>query len=249
MKCQNCGANLNLEDRFCSYCGEPNPFAVRHQEQMERYEKDYRETRKAVLEQSSRFNRRTVNITVIAVLTALIALCGLLYARADDIRWWKMERAVASQAEVHRQELDRLMEARDYPALNSYCRRNRIDYSDALREYDAVSDMTYRYMSFYDELMTLQGKRADSGAFQYISESELTERIAVSIYSVYEAMEPRVYNAEAFQGERMAYMEDLRDHMEIMVSGYFGISPEEAAGMRDMTQTRIAVLLEESDEK
>ena len=85
MKCQHCGNNLNIEDRFCPYCGQPNPFAVKHQEEMDRYEKDYQETKEDVLEQSSRFNRHTVRITIIAVLVALIAVTCFLLAKADDI--------------------------------------------------------------------------------------------------------------------------------------------------------------------
>ena len=45
MKCKYCGNNLNIEDKFCPYCGRPNPFAQKHQEEMERYEKDYSETK------------------------------------------------------------------------------------------------------------------------------------------------------------------------------------------------------------
>ena len=35
MKCEHCGYNLQLEDRFCPYCGKPNPFAAQHQREME----------------------------------------------------------------------------------------------------------------------------------------------------------------------------------------------------------------------
>ena len=77
MKCQHCGNNLNIEEIFCPYCGQPNPFAVKHQEAMRRFEKDYERTKKDVLEQSTRFNRHTVRITILAVLLALIAATAL----------------------------------------------------------------------------------------------------------------------------------------------------------------------------
>ena len=109
MKCQHCGNNLNIEDKYCPYCGQPNPFAVKHQEEMERFEKDYQETKEDVLEQSSRFNRHTVRITIIAVMVALIALTCFLLAKADDIRWWQMEKAIEAEAPAHREAIQQLM--------------------------------------------------------------------------------------------------------------------------------------------
>ena len=44
----------------------------------------------------------------------------------------------------------------------------------------------------------------------------------------------------------MSYMEDLRDSVETMVEGYFGLSREETVAMRDLTVARINVLLEDS---
>ena len=249
MKCQHCGNNLNIEDKFCPYCGQPNPFAVKHQEEMERYEKDYQETKEDVLEQSSRFNRHTVRITIIAVLVALIAVTCFLLAKADDIRWWQMEKSVEDQAPQHMEALNEIMENRDYMALYSYMNRNRITYTNSLREFDAVYDTTSRYRMFYQNLMTLQAKRADEENYRYYTESELLEDIARDIQAFYEYMKPQDYNKEAYEGDKMEYMEDLRDHMETMISGYFGISPEEVREMRTMTAARINVLLEDSYEK
>ena len=47
----------------------------------------------------------------------------------------------------------------------------------------------------------------------------------------------------------MEYMEALRDHMEVMVSGYFGISLDEVKGMREMSESRINVMLEDRYEE
>lgn len=249
MKCQHCGNNLNIEDKFCPYCGQPNPFAVKHQEEMERYEKDYEETKEDVLEQSSRFNRHTVRITIIAVMVALIAVTCVLFAKADDIRWWYMEKSIEAEAPAHRTAVEQLMAERDYLGMYSYFGRSRITYTSSLREYDAVYESSMYYKMFYDNLMTLQAKKTDPDRYRYYTESELIEDISKNIHSVYETMVPQEYNQEAYQEDKMAYMEDLRDQMEVMVSGYFGISPEKAEEMRSMNASRINVLLEDSYEE
>ena len=249
MKCKHCGNNLNIEDKFCPYCGQPNPYAVKHQEEMERYDRDYRETKADVLEQSSRFNRHTVRITIIAVLVALIAAVGVLFAKADDIRWWQMEKEVESRTPEFAAEIDRLMEERDYLGISYYFSVNKITYTSAMREYDAVYDTSSRYRTFYENLMTLQARKADPESYRYYTESELIEDISKNIHSLYEYMKPNDYNKEAYEGDKMEYMEALRDHMEILVSGYFGLTPEEAREMRTMTVSRINVMLEDNYEK
>lgn len=249
MKCPHCGNNLNIEDKFCPYCGEPNTFAVKHQEEMDRFEKDFKETREDVLEQSSRFNRHTVRITIIAVMVALIAVSCFLLAKADDIRWWQLEKSIEAEAPAHREAITELMEERDYMSLYSYMNRNRITYTSSLREFDAVYDTTSRYHMFYDNLMILEAKKNGEGSYSYYTESELIETISREIKAIYEYMEPQEYNAEAWSGDKMEYMEDLRDHVETLVSGYFGLSLEEVREMRTMTESRISVLLEDSYEK
>ena len=49
MKCPNCGAPLKMEDKFCTYCGAPNKLAVKHQQDMEHYEREFEKTQEEVL--------------------------------------------------------------------------------------------------------------------------------------------------------------------------------------------------------
>ena len=246
MKCQHCGNNLNIEENFCPYCGQPNPFAVKHQEAMRRFEKDYERTKKDVLEQSTRFNRHTVRITILAVLLALIAATAILLIKADDIRWWRMEKRVEAQADRHREAIGRLMDERDYLGVYSYISKNDIRFTDTFREYDAVSDSTFQYRQFYSNLMMLQAKKTDTEAFRYYSEAELLENMAQEIYRINECLVPQSYNEAAYTAEKMEFVEGVRDRVETMTESYFGLSREEALATRDMTVARINVLLEDS---
>ncbi|MBO4831204.1 MAG: zinc ribbon domain-containing protein [Oscillospiraceae bacterium] len=246
MKCQHCGSNLNIEDSVCPYCGQPNPFAEKHQEAMRRFESDYEKTKRDVLEQTARFSKHTIRITILAVLVALIAGAAIFLIKADDIRWRMEEKRVESNASEHRAAISELMEERDYLALYSYFSKTNTRYSDALKEYDAVCDCSFQYRLFYDNLMMLQAKKADPDNYRYYTETELLEDIANEIRRINECMEPQTYNEEAYTEEKMTYMEDLRDSVETMVEGYFGLSREEVMETRGMTVARINVLLEDS---
>ena len=246
MKCQHCGNNLNIEENFCPYCGQPNPFAVRHQEAMRRFEKDYESTKKGVLEQSSRFNRHTVRITILAVLLALIAATAILLIKANDIRWWRMEKRVEARADEHRAAIGELMDNRDYLGLYSYLTENDIRYTDSFREYDAVCDSSFQYMQIYENLMMLHVKKTDPEAFRYYGREELLQDVAYAISRINECLKPQSYNEAAYTAEKIAYMESLRGRVEVLLEGYLGLSREEAESTREMTMARINVLLEDS---
>ncbi len=47
MKCPHCGAQIGLEEKYCPFCGLPNEFARKHQEDMDRYEQEFQQTQRA----------------------------------------------------------------------------------------------------------------------------------------------------------------------------------------------------------
>jgi hypothetical protein len=211
---------------------------------MDRYEKDYQRTKEDVLERSSRYISRNLKITIIAVLVALIAVCAFVFKNTDDICWEMMERSIASKAETYKHDIDQFMEDNDYLALDAYITRNRIIYSDGFFEYSAVFDVTQQYKYIYDDLMDLHCKRAGSENFIYTSEFDTIESISNKIHSFYEMSTPSEFHPEAFQGNKKEYMDALKEHLEIMISGYFGISLEDVAKMNNMSASKICLMLE-----
>ena len=245
MKCQHCGSNLNIEDNYCQNCGGPNPFAVKHQNEMDHYRKDYQKTKEEVLGRSEKLTKRNIKIAIIAVLVALIAVCCFILINADDIRYLRIENSIASNADDHEVILTDYLNNRDYLLLYSYINRNKIMYSDIFMKYEAVYYTTQQYSMICDDLVSLQLKQKHNAKFTYINESELLENIANHIYSFYKYMEPQEYNIEAYQGINKTYMDDLKEHLEFLISGCFGVAPEKLANMKSMTASRIGVLLED----
>ncbi len=48
MKCNNCGAPLQLDQKFCPNCGSPNEQGLKHANDMENYNKKFNRTRSKV---------------------------------------------------------------------------------------------------------------------------------------------------------------------------------------------------------
>ncbi len=246
MKCQNCGSNLNIEDKYCPFCGEPNPYAKRHQQEMDRYAKDYEKTRQDVLENTSRLNRRSVRITIIAILAALIAIAAFVLAQADNIRYWQEDRAIAAHADEYREVIEQYMEDRDYIGLYYYMSKNHLTYTRDLDEYSAVYDMSMYYKSIHSNLQTLWVKKSFPEKYTYVKESEVFEYIARDIEGLNEAIKPGDYRPERHEGNKMEYMEDLRDDAEALISGTFNVSIEDVRALREMNKSRIYVYLEDN---
>lgn len=77
MKCNNCGAPLQLNQKFCPNCGSPNEQALKHVNDMENYDKKFNRTRSKVISNSKWFVK---NITPIAVvmLSAIVLAAALI---------------------------------------------------------------------------------------------------------------------------------------------------------------------------
>lgn len=246
MKCEHCGNNLQIEDSFCPYCGQPNPFAVRHQKEMQHFTREFQKTRQDVLEQSSRFNRRTVRITILAILVAACAVMAFLCASSDEIRYRREEKKIEAEAEKHAAAIDTLMEQRDYAAVHAYMDRNHLSYTRALDEYDAVYLTSMYYTRLYENLMILLIKSHNAEMYKYYKQDELIEDIAAGVGAISEAMKEDENHPEEFTEDKTAYMDDLSAAVRQLLIRYMHITGEEAEQLPSMTQARRTVLLEDA---
>ena len=55
MKCNNCGAPIQMNQKFCPNCGSPNVEFKKHIDDMEQYDKKFNRTRSKVIGNSKWF--------------------------------------------------------------------------------------------------------------------------------------------------------------------------------------------------
>ena len=84
MKCPHCGAQIGLEEKYCPFCGLPNEFARKHQEDMDRYEQEFQQTQSEVYQKTRHFTSLTVPLTVIFVLI-LLNIVSFVFSKYLDI--------------------------------------------------------------------------------------------------------------------------------------------------------------------
>lgn len=78
MKCNNCGALIQMNQKFCPNCSSPNVEFKKHIDDMEQYNKKFNSTRSKVIGNSRWFVKYIAPITALVItMTALtLAIIG-----------------------------------------------------------------------------------------------------------------------------------------------------------------------------
>ena len=146
MKCNNCGAPLQLNQKFCPNCGSPNEQALKHVNDMENYDKKFNRTRSKVISNSKWFVK---NITPIAVvMLSAIVLAAALIANNSMLGYRLAENSNKKYNKEHNDEIQiqlrELLDNEDYGTLYElYETADRIIITD---------DYKYGWSSFYSIL-------------------------------------------------------------------------------------------------
>ena len=158
MKCNNCGAPLQLNQKFCPNCGSPNEQALKHVNDMENYDKKFNRTRSKVISNSKWFVK---NITPIAVvMLSAIVLAAALIANNSMLGYRLAENSNKKYNKEHNDEIQiqlrELLDNEDYGTLYElYETADRIIITD---------DYKYGWSSFYSILYDyLEIRRAICG--------------------------------------------------------------------------------------
>lgn len=248
MKCQHCGSNLNIEDKFCSFCGEPNPFAVQHQREMEQFTSDYIETKEEVIKETQGKSRRAGRITVIAVLAALVCIMGLLVFKADDINYWREDKAIADNKDKYMAVVEQLMADEDILGLAYYMQETRIVWNSSFDDYYKVFTTASDYRRMYEYTVELMEIKYQD--YSYSTEEEIIENIAEELSRMFEDCERQQFDKDReFSNGKKEFMDTTVEQAKLLMRVVFGISAEEADALPTMTEARINVLLEDSYEK
>ena len=245
MKCEYCGSNLGIEDELCPHCGKPNSHAKQHSEAMRAFTARFRNTETEVRENTRRFNRFTVSLTVLAILVALNAIMLLLIANEWELEDFITERHIRRNMDMYSSNIDRMIEEKDYRGLDYYSRANKIAYSTALEQYDVVFSVSRSYGNMLDGIIGLFVNDR-SKSYNTVNDGEIIENIA----RYYDNLCGEADYLERTWGE--PYPEHVKEFVYnaiedggMLLKEFFGITDEELRLMGDMTLSRITVLLEE----
>lgn len=243
MRCKHCGGEISLEAAYCSYCGKPNEHAARHAGEMAAFRSDFEAAKSHVEHKVHRFTGVSVRMAVITLLLIATVLLLLLGSRAYSIRRsWVSARSERS-AEACMAEMDALLSAKDFLSFNAYCEANYIDPYDNIFEKYAPAERAARSFSYlYTDILRTANPPA------YYDTERLLSTLTDDLEYFYSALDMEQY--EYYEGadslQNRTALAAMEARVELLLQSFCGLSAEEAAALRDMSEARRAVTLEEA---
>lgn len=244
MKCPSCGANLQIEDEKCPFCGKENPFAVKHRRDMHYYNREFHQARQSVEQKTERFTSSAVKITVIAVLLTLNIIMAFLTAEGP-YQIWKMQtnRDIQKNYEAYEAQLAAYEEEGNWCAMEEFYEAKSLSMGQNYHEYRVVVNAANSYKYIMQMLMNYASEEG------YIDARECGERVADSLDYFYAYIDRTEYQYEdydiCYEGRQGEALERMRADMEAVLIAYAHMTPEEVQSLADYSKSKKTSLIEE----
>ncbi|MBD5522318.1 MAG: zinc ribbon domain-containing protein [Lachnospiraceae bacterium] len=244
MKCPTCGADMQIENEKCPFCGNPNPFAIKHQQDMKYYHSEFQKTKKEVEQKTGRFTSAAVKIPVIIILAILILV--VVNTRSDiesEIRIHNIKKDVKLHEQEYREELDAYELAGDWVGLYTLFNEKRLGYVDTFEEYYTVKQAAFEYELILDDIM-----RYDEDS-TYYNAKNLSQRIAENLERFYKDVYRIGYENDYYDNQyapvHKEALERINEDMEAVLLVYAHLTKEELDKLPDYSVSMKSSLIEE----
>lgn len=242
MKCEFCGGNLSLEAEVCPHCGQVNKHAQQHIKDMKRYHGEFESTKKGVYTATKKYTEVTVRVAIIAVMVVLIVLLWLLYDNMYSIKR-DIQRSMASRREAEYSEiLDGYLAEEDYRGFLTFSQQKGIAlyYTDG--EFDAYQRLINAancYFQVSQKVMEVTVSEEDDDVN--------LDYLCSNLNQFYDYSNPERYSYYKGEDREETWqaLEQMEENIKLMLQTYCSLTEEEADSLRDLSEAKRTVLLEE----
>lgn len=240
MKCKSCGANLQIDNEVCPYCGIANPVAKKHREDMKKYSKDYSKTKKEVITKSKKVNERSVRIAVGAITFAAVLLSVFLDTSEVSVRHRLKNKAMTKDHEKYYAMVEDLIQYDDYFKISELVHaHNLYDSSITPLGYAELLRADTNYASLCSNIMkALEADDAHIDTYaSYISHNLWYVDIYLHDNDVYS----KVYDAKWLK-----FADDLQRDTKLVLATFLNIPEEEYDELVKLSEAQRAVRIKEA---
>ena len=117
MKCEFCGANIDIESPVCPHCGMQKQQFEQHRSDMNRFQYEFQTVKEGVVEENKRFSKNASYITAICVLLILNLVLIVGHFMNWDIYKYIRAKDINKHMNEHIQMLEQYEEAGEFEAL------------------------------------------------------------------------------------------------------------------------------------
>ena len=248
MKCKYCGGDVSLDDHFCQHCGRPVDQAQRHQMEMEQSETEFEETKQEALEKISVAGGGGFPVGIrLAIIGVLIAALVFMFANFDPytVHERKEQRAAKKNYDAYIAQMEDYLENRDYATFSAFCRKHQLDYNKDYRNYRTIINAAMYYNSIYRALQELAFMTGDKAERSYY-----VKELSKYVNSFYEGIgDDRYISSDEYPERVKKVTGEMEADLKVLFERYLGLSKEEADSLRELTQSKRTVLIEQALDK
>ena len=242
MKCKYCGADVRLDDQFCPNCGRPVEQAIRHQKEMEQYEKEFEKTKQQAMDKISVSSGYGTAVgirlaVIVALIVALVAMAVNLNSYSLNER--KEKRAAARNHDAYVEQIEKYLENKDYVELAAFCDKHRLDYNDDFEEYRRIIYGADSFENIYRGLWDVAFCTPDTRSMYY------AENLSKNINNFYEQIQQDQSYSKNPERTKEVYAE-MEEEMLLLLRRYLGLSKEDTDSMKELTKSKRTVMIEEA---
>lgn len=251
MICKHCHHEIGPEDLKCPFCGEENPFAKRHQENMKAFDRKYKKTRREVLAYAGRvkgLGKKAAVLTVLLLgIIVMIIIASVNYAEPNTDG--DVENDAIRHAKKYCGQIETFLENGEYMECMSFMYSHGIQNSSA-EAYKKYRQIKYAAQYYYECIQYMEMmifRSPDPDYFDSLDQSiNGFSGYLEEFYSTLENMKAQEKNEKY-----LACLEDMDQELKLAMKIYFHMDDKELEEFLKLSQAKRAVRIEEvfSDEE
>ena len=245
MICEKCGHEIGPEELKCPNCGADNPFAVKHEQNMRRFENEYEATEKEV----GRFRKaleglgKKATVLVLLLIGIIVStiIASLNYADPDEDK--AVKRDAKKNAAAYAEEADGFLERGEYTEYVSFLYAHELmnfppEEFKRFRSVQYVANDYYQCIKLMEEMILrsdnpdyFDGLDTDIGNFcMYLDD----------FYAVLEAQK-----ISEKDEKYLGYIMDMDEELQAAMRTYFDMDAQELQEFLDKSRAQKAVKIRE----
>lgn len=254
MKCEFCGANIDIETDKCPYCGMTKSQFKKHRADIKEFQKAYEKVEGTVVEKNRRTTEKTVRVTIVIALCLMnlimIILIGNGYKINEAIKSSKMN----SNKEYYLSNLNQYEENEDYIGFDSYYNYNQLymvrkyNWIDEYALLSRMCSILNRSVEYICEINYYLNDEDDyyniDRNLEYFVDS-YEELLKLYKDYVIEDRNSYMYKESCYSEKHLESYDNIMQYMEWYVEAYMGISEEDYPAFKEANKARKIIMIEE----
>ena len=245
MICENCRHEIGPEELECPNCGADNPFAVQHEQNMQKYKKKYAATEKEVSGFAKNVEGLGKKAAILIVLIIAIVVTTIItsfnYADPDEDK--AARRDAEKNAVAYVQEADGFLERGEYMEFVSFLYAHEL-MNFPPEEFKHLRGVQYVAKDYYEciKLMEEMILRSDNPDYFDGLDTDI-RNFCMYLEDFYDVLEAQQKSEK--DEKYLGYMSDMEDELHAAMRKFFEMDETEVTGLLDMSRVQKAVKIQE----